>query len=154
KVTVLTDRYMGKRYNQPNDLTVDSKGRIYFSDPQYGDRKGMEMLEKGGTVEGVYRIDPDGKETRVAGRQLERANGVLVSSGDRWRERMGRGELEAVEAVHGGRGRGVRLPYDLSAAGRVGRTEKGGPREGESGDPRRTPKPPSGRLWMDERSPE
>src|SRR6516165_4350549 len=29
KITVLTERYGGKRYNQPNDLTVDSKGRIY-----------------------------------------------------------------------------------------------------------------------------
>src|SRR5438445_206439 len=33
KLTVLTDRFEGKRYNQPNDLTIDSKGRIYFSDP-------------------------------------------------------------------------------------------------------------------------
>src|SRR5215475_2735268 len=59
KITVLTERYGGKRYNQPNDLTLDSKGCIYFSDPQYGDRKGMEMLDdKGRTIEGVYRIDP------------------------------------------------------------------------------------------------
>jgi gluconolactonase len=84
-MTVLTDRYRGKRYNQPNDLTVDSRGRIYFSDPQYGGRKGMEMLdEKGRTVEGVYRIDPDGKVTRVIGRELERPNGVLVSADDRF----------------------------------------------------------------------
>jgi gluconolactonase len=84
-ITVLTDRYQGKRYNQPNDLTVGSRGRIYFSDPQYGDRKGMEMLdEKGRTVEGVYRIDPDGKVTRVIGRELERPNGVLVSADDRF----------------------------------------------------------------------
>jgi gluconolactonase len=34
-------------------------------------------------VEGVYRIDPDGKVTRVIGREVERANGVLVSAGDR-----------------------------------------------------------------------
>lgn len=85
KLTVLTDRYHEKRYNQPNDLTIDSKGRIYFSDPQYGERKGMEMLdERGQTVEGVYRIDPDGKVTRVIGRELERPNGVLVSADDRY----------------------------------------------------------------------
>src|SRR6266545_656141 len=83
-ITVLTERYQGKRYNQPNDITVDSKGRIYFSDPQYGSRKGMEMLdEQGRTVEGVYRIDPDGKVTRVIGRELDRPNGVLVSADDR-----------------------------------------------------------------------
>jgi gluconolactonase len=85
QVTVLTDRYRGKRYNQPNDLTVDSRGHIYFSDPQYGDRKGMEIFDdKGRTVEGVYRIDPDGTVTRVIGRELERPNGVLVSAGDRF----------------------------------------------------------------------
>jgi gluconolactonase len=84
-VTVLTDRYEGKRYNQPNDITVDSTGRIYFSDPRYGNPKGMEMLDAGGkNIEGVYRIDPDGKVTRIIGRELDRPNGVLVSSDDRY----------------------------------------------------------------------
>src|SRR5437868_13732144 len=46
-ITVLTDSYQGKRYNQPNDITVDSKGRIYFSDPRYGNPKGMEMFDAG-----------------------------------------------------------------------------------------------------------
>src|SRR5947209_13211290 len=44
-ITVLTDRYEGMRYNTPNDITIDSKGRIYFSDPRYGSRKGMEMRD-------------------------------------------------------------------------------------------------------------
>ena len=77
KVTVLADSYEGKKFNSPNDLTVDSKGRIYFSDPRYGKRDGMEMQ-----FEGVYRIDAPGKVTRVIGPEVERANGVLVSPGD------------------------------------------------------------------------
>jgi gluconolactonase len=85
KVTILTDRYQGKRYNTPNDLILDSQGRLYFSDPRYGDRKGMEILdEQGRTIEGVYRIDPDGKVARIIGRELERPNGVLVSGDDRY----------------------------------------------------------------------
>jgi gluconolactonase len=85
KVTVLTDRYEGKRYNQPNDLTVDSQGRIYFSDPRYGNRDGMEIRdEQGRTIEGVYRINLDGRVTRIIGRELERPNGVLVSADDRF----------------------------------------------------------------------
>jgi gluconolactonase len=85
KLTVLTDTYGGKRYNEPNDLTLDSKGRIYFSDPRYGDTAGKEQLDdKGRTIEGVYRIDPDGKVTRVIGREVDRANGVLVSPDDRY----------------------------------------------------------------------
>ncbi len=85
KVTVLTERYQGKRYNTPNDLTLDSRDRVYFSDPRYGDRSGMEIRDdKGRTVEGVYRIDLDGTVTRVLGREVERANGVLVSADDRF----------------------------------------------------------------------
>jgi gluconolactonase len=84
-LTVLTDRYEGKGYNQPNDLTVDSQGRIYFSDPRYGSREGMEIRDAHGrTIEGVYRIDPDGTVTRIIGRELDRPNGVLVSADDRF----------------------------------------------------------------------
>src|SRR5579884_2846450 len=73
RLTVLTDRFAGQRYNTPNDLTIDSQDRIYFSDPRYGPREGMEIRDdKGRTVEGVYRIDPDGKVTRVIGREVER----------------------------------------------------------------------------------
>lgn len=76
-VTILADRFEGKRFHSPNDLTIDSKGRIYFSDPRYGKRDGMEMTE-----EGVYRIDAPGKVARVLGAEVERANGVLVSPND------------------------------------------------------------------------
>jgi len=38
----------------------------------------------GRTIEGVYRINPDGKVTRVLGREVERANGVLVSPDDKY----------------------------------------------------------------------
>jgi gluconolactonase len=85
KVTVLADKFDDKRFNEPNDLTVDSKGRVYFSDPRYGDKAGKDQVdEKGRTVEGVYRIDPEGKVTRVLGREVERANGVLVSADDKF----------------------------------------------------------------------
>ncbi len=85
KATILTEKYQGKRYNNPNDLTIDSKGRIYFSDPRYGSRDGMEILDdKGRTIEGVYRIDTGNKVTRIIGRELERPNGVLVSADDKY----------------------------------------------------------------------
>lgn len=85
KLTILTDNFNGKKYNQPNDLTIDSKNRIYFSDPRYGSREDMQIRdEKGNTIEGVYRIDNDGKVSRVIGREVERANGVLVSPDDKY----------------------------------------------------------------------
>jgi gluconolactonase len=84
KRTVLTDSFGGYKYNQPNDLTIDSKNRIYFSDPCYGPRDDLQQKDaQGQTIEGVYRIDPDGKVSRVIGREVERANGVLVSADDK-----------------------------------------------------------------------
>ena len=85
EATVLTDKYESMKYNSPNDLTIDSKGRIYFSDPRYGKRDTMEMRDKSGKfIEGVYRIDGPGKVTRVVGHEVERANGVFVSQGDKY----------------------------------------------------------------------
>src|SRR5205814_401045 len=61
EITVLTDKYEGKRYNSPNDCCVDAKGRIWFTDPRYGaDRGDLEM-----DVEAVYRIDDTGKVKRM-----------------------------------------------------------------------------------------
>ncbi|MBI3865306.1 MAG: SMP-30/gluconolactonase/LRE family protein [Planctomycetia bacterium] len=72
---VVSERFEGKRYNSPNDLCVDGQGRIWFTDPRYGDREGMEM-----DVEGVYRIDPDGRVTRVLGQpDIQKPNGIAVA---------------------------------------------------------------------------
>ncbi len=84
-LTVLAEKYAGKRFNQPNDVTMDSKGRIYFSDPRYGDRIGMELLDKDGRpVEGVYRIDPDGNVTRIIEHEVDRPNGLVITSDDKY----------------------------------------------------------------------
>ncbi len=75
EITVLAERYEGKRYNSPNDVCVDNKGRIWFTDPRYGDREGMEM-----EAEGVYRVDPDGRLLRVVAQpQIQKPNGIAIS---------------------------------------------------------------------------
>jgi gluconolactonase len=75
-VEVLTDNYRGRRYNSPNDVCVDAKGRIWFTDPFYGeDRSGLEQ-----DAEAVYRIDPGGAVTRaLAPPQIERPNGLALA---------------------------------------------------------------------------
>jgi gluconolactonase len=84
RITVLADSYQGMKFNTPNDLTIDSTGRIYFSDPRYGPRDTMEMRDAAGKlVEGVYRIDAPGKVERVIAHEVERPNGVLVSTDGR-----------------------------------------------------------------------
>ena len=90
-LSVLTDSYRGKKYNQPNDITVDSIGRIYFTDPRYGSRDDMQIRDDlGHTIEGVFRIDPpeltgsSARVTMIIGRGLDRPNGILVSADDRF----------------------------------------------------------------------
>lgn len=84
-LTVLADRYEGRRFNQPNDLTIDSRNRIYFSDPCYGDRSHMELADAAGRkIEGVYRIDPNGTVTRIITHEVDRPNGLVVTPDDRY----------------------------------------------------------------------
>jgi gluconolactonase len=73
RVVTLADRWQGKRLNSPNDLTIDRQGRIYFTDPRYSHREDLE-LDK----EAVYRIDPDGKLSRIID-TLSRPNGIAVT---------------------------------------------------------------------------
>lgn len=86
KVTVLADRYEGHRFNSPNDVAMDTRGRIYFTDPRYGPRDTMEMRDSTGRlVEGVYRVDAPGKITRILGPdEVQRPNGILISPDDRY----------------------------------------------------------------------
>src|SRR6478735_7239901 len=72
-VKTLADKFEGKRFNSPNDLTLDAKGRIYFSDPRYvGDEK--RELDH----ESIYRVDPDGTVTRLT-TDTVKPNGLVIS---------------------------------------------------------------------------
>jgi gluconolactonase len=126
-ITILADGYQGKRFNSPNDLAMDSKGRIYFSDPRYGQRDDMELRdETGRLVEGVYRIDSPGNVIRVLGREVERPNGLLISADDQFlyvadnnnntkggARKLWRFDLKADGAV---RTRGRKLIFDWGSA--------------------------------------
>jgi len=72
-ITVLADRWKGKRFNSPNDLTIDLKGRIYFTDPRYVGNEPREI-----DIEGVYRIDPNGTVTQII-RDVPKPNGIILS---------------------------------------------------------------------------
>ena len=83
-LTILAETFDGHKFNSPNDLSIDSKGRIYFTDPRYGKTDTMEMRDATGQlVEGVYRIDAPGKVSRILSHELERPNGILVSPDER-----------------------------------------------------------------------
>jgi gluconolactonase len=80
-ITVLADKYDGKRLNSPNDVVVKSDGSIWFTDPPYGilfDYEGnLSKMEQDGSH--VYRIDgTTGALTRVAA-DFEKPNGLAFS---------------------------------------------------------------------------
>jgi gluconolactonase len=76
-ITVLADRFQGKKLNSPNDVDIDAQARIYFTDPRYLDRTDMELDH-----ESVYRIDTDGTLTRIIS-DVSRPNGIAVSKDQR-----------------------------------------------------------------------
>ena len=69
KVSVLTDSYNGKPLVSPNDLTVDAKGGIYFTDP--GPRPIMP-----GRPTNVYYLPAGAKEPILVDDQNPRPNGA------------------------------------------------------------------------------
>lgn len=82
---VLADHYQNMRFNTPNDLVIDAAGRIYFTDPRYGDRSSIEMRDDSGRqVEGVYRVDPDGRIARIITHEVDRPNGIAITTDNRY----------------------------------------------------------------------
>jgi len=74
---VLVDRYQGKRFNAANDLVIDRRGRIYFTDPRYLGTEPREL-----EYHAVYRVEPDGKVSEVT-HVPEKPNGIALSPDER-----------------------------------------------------------------------
>lgn len=95
EVEVLADHYQGQPFDGPNDVTYDSKDRIYFTDLSGG---------------AVYRIDGDKKLTRLLTRpEIQRPNGIAISPDDK--------TLYLVEANQAEGGARMLRAYDLQADG-------------------------------------
>jgi gluconolactonase len=84
-VTVLADRFEGKRLNIPNDLVVDRQGSVWFTDPFYEGAAGpwsADRTHKDLPHESVYRLDPQADGTWSIARvtfETTRPNGILFS---------------------------------------------------------------------------
>lgn len=85
KVEVIAAEFEGKTFNAPNDVTIDSKGRLYFTDPAPDATSVAPAKPKNATgVPGIYRIDTDGKITRLlAAPDTEWPNGPMISPDDK-----------------------------------------------------------------------
>ncbi len=81
KVSVLADKWEGKRLNAPNDGAVHADGSLFFTDPGYGSLMNYEGNKAELEIdEAVYRIDKGGTMTKVVGRDLMfKPNGLCFS---------------------------------------------------------------------------
>ena len=80
-ITVIADRWQGKRLNSPNDVVVRSDGSIWFTDPSYGiliDYEGERAESEIGACN-VYRVDPDTGEVAAVATDFLKPNGLAFS---------------------------------------------------------------------------
>jgi gluconolactonase len=79
-VTVLMDRFEGKRLNAPNDVVVHEDDHVWFTDPGYGILLNYEgHLAEFELPTNVYRLNPDTGEATVVVDELEKPNGLCFS---------------------------------------------------------------------------
>jgi len=116
KSYIIAGSFEGRPFNSPNDIAIDEKGRIYFSDPRY---LGHEPIDQ--PVQAVYRIDLDGKIHRII-TDAGKPNGVCISpdqktlyvvSNDNGTTGIGRLPKDAPTR----KGRMALLAYNLAADG-------------------------------------
>jgi gluconolactonase len=74
----LTDNYMGKRFNSPNDCVYKSNGDLYFTDPPYGLPGNFNDPRRELDFCGVFRLGKDGVVTLLT-KDLSRPNGLAFS---------------------------------------------------------------------------
>ena len=80
-ITVLADKWQGKRLNSPNDVVVKSDDSVWFTDPAYGIDSDNEGDRATPEIDGchVYRVDPlSGAVDRVID-DMVRPNGLAFS---------------------------------------------------------------------------
>jgi gluconolactonase len=111
---VIVDRFEGKRLNSPNDLAFDQLGRMWFTDPRYGDDESDLELDH----QSVYRADPgpDGSwQVQRVTYDATKPNGLLVTRDMKW--------LYVAQSHYGdGNARELRA-YPINEDGSVGKFE-------------------------------
>jgi gluconolactonase len=73
-ITVLVDRFGGKRFNSPNDAAIRSDGTIWFTDPCWG-------LEDKPELEGhwVFKLNPESGAIQTVIEDMSMPNGIVFS---------------------------------------------------------------------------
>jgi gluconolactonase len=118
-ITVLAERYAGKRLNSPNDVVVKADGSIWFTDPDYGvkcDYEGACADSEIGACH-VYRIDPASGAVTIVADDFDHPNGLAFSPDEHMLYVADSGYSEGPE-----RPRHLRR-FEVRADGTLGRSE-------------------------------
>jgi gluconolactonase len=85
-VTVIADRFEGKRLNSPNDLVVKSDGSIWFTDPSYGILIDYEGERHDGEIgsNNVYRVDAKTGKITIVCSDFDKPNGLAFSPDEKY----------------------------------------------------------------------
>jgi gluconolactonase len=80
-ITIIADKYNGKRLNSPNDAVVTADGAIWFTDPAYGIGGYYEGIKAEPEQEkkNVYRVDPKSGDVKVVVDDFVEPNGLALS---------------------------------------------------------------------------
>jgi gluconolactonase len=79
-VTVIADKFGGKRLNSPNDIVVHPDGGIWFTDPTYGIQGFYEGFQATPELkQAVYRVDPKSAQIEKITDELDQPNGICFS---------------------------------------------------------------------------
>ena len=81
-LTVLANKYKGKRLNSPNDLVYKSDGSLYFTDPPYGLVGKGDDLQKELDFNGIYRLA--GGELQLLHSEMKSPNGLAFSPDEKY----------------------------------------------------------------------
>jgi gluconolactonase len=81
-LTVLADRFDGKRLNSPNDLVYKSDGALFFTDPPFGLPKFADDARKELPFSGIFRLA--GETLQLVGRDLNGPNGLAFSPDEKY----------------------------------------------------------------------
>ncbi len=80
-ITILADRFEGKRLNSPNDAVVKSDHSIWFTDPPYGILSAYEGERTESEIGAcnVYRLDPANGALSIVAGDFDKPNGIAFS---------------------------------------------------------------------------
>jgi gluconolactonase len=106
QITVLADRYQGKRLNSPNDLVYRSDGSLFFTDPPFGLPKTFDDPGKELPFSGVYLVRNG--QAELLTKELSGPNGIAFSPDEKYLY-VGNWDL----------GRKVLMRYEVNPEGRL-----------------------------------